>query len=216
MAVSIIHKTTGESSSNVDFYPTANILVTANRLIIAACRSTSVPSSVGGSAGITWSLYDSITNGTSVLSIWLGVATSPSNNPVHFNFSGDQNEACWSIVETDIPVSGAVLSTFIQQSAKTSGSSITGITATLLRPFVHTNNVTLGFVAVFLNRSITPGSGFTELGEAAGIEGSIQSQWFQGQDLTVDWAFSSSTGVVAFALEVGFPAIAGGFIHMST
>lgn len=211
MAYSITHKTSGEDSTNTTSYNTPSILVTANRLIIGVFRANNQPSGVSG-GGITWTYYATVTNGTAHFDLYLGVATSPSNGAITISYGSTQNECCWSIVETSVPVVGNVTN-YIQQVASNTGTSITSLTVTLPNQFGTSDNVTLGFIAIFENAAITQGSGFTELGEANGAGGSIEAEWFQGQDLTVDWSFSSATGVVAFGIEVGDPGNNAGYAY---
>lgn len=216
MAYTITYKTSGEDSANLDNYSSASILVTANRLIIGAFRANQQPDTISGSSGIAWTYYGIVNNGTVYLSIYLGVATSPSNGTVTVNFSSTQNECLWMILETDIVVGSAGVIAGLQQAASANGSSITTLTATLPNNFVSANNVTLGIIATIQTGNITVGTGFTELGETNGVPGSIQAQWKNTQDLTVDWTFASSANVVAFALELGDRSTGGGFIYMST
>ena len=206
----ITHKTSGNNAADQSSYATSSILVTANKLIIGAFRAGSQPTSVSG-GGITWTYYQTVTAGSAHLDIYLGVATSPSSGAITIGYSGTQNECVWTIVEVNITVPAAGVASCIKQFAQNSSTvNVTSITATLPLVFKNAKNVTLGILGTFQNGNITPGSGFTELGESDGIGGSIQSQWLQGQDLTVDWTFGSSVGVVAAAFEIGDNSIAGG------
>jgi hypothetical protein len=204
------HKTSGNDTTDNTVYSTASITPTANTLLIAGFRAGAVPTSITG-AGTSWVAINNRMSSTINLAMYAGVATSPSSQALTITYSGTQNECCWSILEVNktVTTTAEALASIIQ-NAGNDGSPLTSLTATLTNSFQHPNNITIGIIGTTINGNITVGSGFTELGESDGAGGSIQSQWFQGQDLTVDWTFGSSRAV-AFGLEVGDSASANFF-----
>ncbi len=95
----------------------------------------------------------------------------------------------------------------VVQSAVATGSG-TAITVNL-GAFSNPKNATYGSIRPGGNVAVSPGSGFIELGEARGTV-TIQSQWKDLPDTSVDWTHGSVSNTYAIAVEIAHKKIGGG------
>lgn len=188
--------TSGNSTTDTTSYATASVTPSANSLLlafnlhVAAASSAFEHGSSVTSNGVTWRTCAAVpvneslgTSRTAVLTCWKGIQTSaPTAGVVTFNFTGTQARSLWAVVQvTSVdtstpsdPVTGQAVgdanagairsvSLFPGRSAATSGSLL------CLRPRA-TNNIHVLAFAHLVNENSTP-SGFTELADVTSAEG---------------------------------------------
>ncbi len=101
--------------------------------------------------------------------------------------------------------SGSNGSGAIVQSKTNTVSTGTSLTVTLDSGITQTNNATFGgFRKAGQGNAVTPGSGFTELGEATdSTDGRIESEYKAvGANTTVDASWSDTINALGIAVEV--------------
>lgn len=222
MAITATNLLTNSSGTDANSYVTASISPTNGKLILLAVSSVSTASppvnipSVSG-AGMTWTQVATVVetnNNFRRTTVFRGISVG-SSGALTIVFSGETQLRCgWSVTEFDnVDISGTNGSNAIVQSATATqnNSSQTGITVTL-SDFNNSKNATYGAVRISASGNpITPGSGFTELGESQ-MDSSdwIQTQFKNTNDTTVDWswtsAISEATAVAIELKHVGNPA----------
>jgi hypothetical protein len=219
MPVTATHLTTSGSDSSLSSYATASISPTANRLVLLAVTSnfTATPNqpTVSG-AGLTWVVVATKLDSdpSRRVTVFRALSASPSSGVLTIDFAGQGQSRCsWSVSEfANVDRTGTNGSNAIVQSASNTnqGTTASGITVTL-GAFGNANNATYGAVRTGSPLAITPGSGFTELGEFDGSATTIETEWKNSNDTSVDWSWASSSPVViAIAVEIKYadPAVA--------
>lgn len=208
MPVTITHLLTAGSSTNATSYTTTSISPRAGKLVLVAVGSdvgsgtANNPTCTG--ANTTWTEVVALNSGGGERQITIFRGLVGGSGALTFDFSAQTQLNCqWSIAELgNVDRTGTNGSNAIVQNATNTSASASNITTTL-SSFTSTDNATYG--AVFINSSsaITEGTGFSELGEATN-ETTIQSQWKNANDTSVDWSWSGSSVVVSVALELKF------------
>ena len=227
MAVIASNLTSGSSDSDASSYVTASISPSANNLILVAVSSgfggnPNVPTLSG--AGMTWVEIANVNydpSGTQrTLTLFRSLNASPGSGALTIDFGGQtQARANWIVDEVSgVDTSGTNGSGAVVQSATSSATgSPTNLTVTL-GAFSDAGNGTYGTFGWNNNTSTaTPGTGFTELVEVnnAGEDLSIQSQWRNDNDTTVDVTLSASAGEIGgIAIEMKAAAAAAGIRSM--
>ena len=215
------HLTNGGSEVDANSYNTASISPGASRLVLLMVHSgvggaTNTPTVSG--AGMTWTQIISSFNEVGRVTLFRALSASPGSGALTIDFAGQTQVNCaWIIDEfIDVDQSGTNGSGAIIQagSANLPGGppDYTGITVTL-GAFSNTNNATYG--ALYQNvatMSVVVGSGFTELGRDTISSESVQSQWKNSNDTTVDWTWNSNAArAQALAVEIRAKSTAGFF-----
>lgn len=151
----------------------------------------------------TWSfteytVSDSKTN-RHTLSAWKAVTPSYGSNPA-FVVDPDENCNRWGWLAFEIL--GTNSATVIQSKTGTSSSATPSLT---LDSPPSADNIVIGICAsVALGAGITPGSGYTEIGDTANANlTALQAQWRTGStSTTVAWADCGTTSNLLIALEI--------------
>lgn len=216
MAVAATHLVTNGSSTDTTSYTTASITPTANRLVLAAVfvsRTGATPSqpTLSGN-GLTWVLEESLDTGGAVkIFLFRAMGGSPSAGGVTIDFGTETEIFCgWSISEfSGVDTSGTNGSGAVVQSTTGSATGAASLSVTL-GAFASTAHATYGCIGINLNTAITPGSGFTELGEhnnSGTPNRSIESEFKATNDTGVDWSWTGNTTSHGIAVEIRTPVV---------
>ena len=215
--VTATHLVTASSGANASSYATASISPTANRLSLAAVRANGPdvpPAPTCSGALMTWVQVATVTYSAARLTLFRGLSASPGSGALTFDFGGDNQDQChWSINEfANVDLSGTNGSGAIVQSATNSGIDVSPLTVTL-NAFSSVNNATYGVIGTQDSRVITQGSGFSELGEDDTNSRSIETEWRNDNDTSVDWTLSSINTCGGIAVEIK-NIVNGGFFAL--
>lgn len=215
MPVLANHLTTAISTVDGTSYNTASISPIGGKLILAFfawAQSTPGTPSVSGN-GLTWVQHGSTkVQGARAGALFRTMGGTPSSGAVTFTItggSGTPSRAGWSISEfNNVETSGASGANAILQPDKNNSTASGNSLTVTLDAFSSVNNATFGGIVVDGGGAITNGSGFTELGEANdATEGfSVQSQFKDTNDTSVDWTTADTTILIAIAAEIIFVA----------
>lgn len=219
MPVLATHLTTSSSGTDATSYTTASISPTADRLVLVAVYggndTAGSPEPTVTGAGMTWVTVltnPAVTDSGQRITVFRGLSASPGSGALTIDFGVTEIDRCsWSITEFEnVDLTGTNGSGAVVQSVANDADATTSLTVTLAA-FGSTDNATYGAISLANNTAITQGTGFTELGEADGPEaGSIESQWRNDNDTSVDWSFASSNHIVGIAVEIKFSLLAAG------
>lgn len=214
MAITFTNITTAGNGTGATSYTTASGSPGASRLQLllvgsqTAAATVNIPTVTG--AGLTWvQVATSIDSGNQRRATLFRAMGTPSAGALTIDFAGQSQVRCgWSWSEASgVDTSGTNGSGAIVQSAtaKNDGGSSTGITVTL-GAFSSTANATYGCIrfGTTTAQTVTPGSGFNEIGEApSGSFISYQSQYNLSNDTSVDWTWGAeATFTEAIAAEI--------------
>lgn len=217
MAITTVNLTTAASSTDASSYTTASITPGANRLILAWVEHVRSPlgntPTLSGN-GLTWVFVASVDfTSTRRLNLFRAMGSSPSAGTVTIDFAGQSQLNClWSIIEFDgVDTGGTHGSAAVVQAVTNSAVGGTSFTVTL-GAFSSTQNATAGGFADDDNTiGISPGSGFTELGEVtADSNGHLQSEWRVENDTSVDVSKTTAPpnwGGIAVEIRASDPGI---------
>ena len=222
MPVLITHKTTDRLASASLTYTTASVTIPAGELALIAVNSdvNAVVPTVSG-LGMTFVQHSTSSGGTNNIRITLfrALSLSDQTGTITITFSSTSNlGGCgWSVVScASCDQSGVDGAGAIVQAATNNANGTNNLTVTLAA-FSSADNATFSCVTLNGNGSITPGTGFTELGEDDDTR-SIQSQWRNDNDTTSTWTFSSNFVSAGIAIELKYSAVdlskrGGGFLY---
>ncbi len=173
----------------------------ANRLILVAVgvvQASGTPASKPTISGLgaTWTERGDVSfGGSSRFRITLYSTTLGSNQTgtIGITVASTHEHFLWQVVEYNDA------STWVQGAvANDGGASVTTITATLAA-FANAANGAFSFMMhAGSTGTVTPGTGWTELGEYADVR-TIQSQWRSDNDTTADvsWTGAQRAGIIA-------------------
>ncbi|MHA1303716.1 MAG: hypothetical protein ACTSPI_08445 [Candidatus Heimdallarchaeaceae archaeon] len=227
MAISVTHILTAGTGTDANSYDTASVNLSANKLVLLAVASVStasapvnVPTVTGASR--TWTQVATAVEPADTyrrITVFRSLSSSGNSGALTIDFAGETQLRCgWSISEFDnVDTSGTNGANAIVQSANVESgvSETTGITVTL-NAFSSTDNATYGAVRKGAVGAVSPGSGFSELGEADFETGNkIQTEWKATNDTSVDWSWASesSTYPTGIAVEIKHK-VASGFLAL--
>lgn len=224
MAVTVTHKFTagsdvdGTGFSTQSWTPTANVLLLVS--VISQKGSGTSPAPTLSGNGVTWvqvatrqatqSGYDSR------ITLFRSMGASPSTGSITITFGESQNDCAWSVNEvSNVNTSGTNGSGAVggtdgtnTQTNQTSGTN-TSLTVTLAA-FDSANNGTFGAFYQWTPNAVTPGSGFSELGEVNVASAIIhQTEWKNSNDTGVDATWASN-GDINFGIAVELNQAAAG------
>lgn len=196
-AITATNLVTSGSGSDATSYATGTITPTAGRLILAAVSSSrggdpAIPTFTGG--GMTWEQVASQgVNGFVRITVFRALSATPgAAAPGTISFGVETQERCgWSIAEfTNVNRQGVNGANAVRQSVGNSGSAVITLAGTL-SAFGHAENATYGAVVVqnVTERTISPGSGFSEIAEwdaAPGEFMSLATEFVATNDTVVD------------------------------
>lgn len=216
MAITVNHLTSGGVGSAASSYNTASISPTANRLVVVdvvnfRAGGATLPTVSG--ASMTWAQVGTYlrSSTTARVTCFAALAASPGSGALTIAFGGTNQDNCgWSITEfIDVETSGTnganAYRNFVGGEVAANNTSLT----INLAAFASTNNATHGYIRVGASvANITPGSGFSELSEVNTTGASVESQWRNDNDTSVDWSYANSAGVsIGFGLEIVAPIV---------
>lgn len=189
-------------------FSTLSVSPAAGKVVLVGVQSTiasgtgpNEPTLSGNS--LTWVKVDGIaeTNqNKSRLTVFRGMGVAPTAGVVTANFAGQSQTTCGMVVvelsNTDSSGtngSGAIVQT---NTAQVNGTN-SGISVTL-SAFSNTNNATMGFFAIDRGIVMTVGSGFTDAGNTGGAASSLQGEFRNDNDTTVDasWVSGTTRGMI--------------------
>jgi hypothetical protein len=222
MAVTANHLETAGEALNQDSYDTGSISPTANQLILLF-----VVSHVGGGTpgvpvvtgcNLTWVqaatiTFDPIASPEKRMTLFRAMGGSPTTGALTIDFSSETQGRCiWSVSEFDgVDTGGTNGSAAVLQPDSDRADLVTTLTVTL-GAFGDAGNATVGAFAIGNNETITEGSGFAILGQAAADSENMQlaSEWRNDNDTSVDASWSGTRDAGGLAAEIKAAAAAGG------
>lgn len=198
---------TDSSSENLGDQTTASISPSAGTLVLVAVGSnkpSTVPNepTVSG-LSMTWTLIGTVLGNSNQLRMTLfrGVANGNSGTLTISHGGQNQQNIYWGISQVaSADTGGTNGSNAIVQSATGNGNEVTTFLVTL-SSFQKVTNATFGAVYHNTNQDTSPGSGFTEVGEADGAH-QLQSEFKEANDTSVDWSVAGNAKYVAIAVEL--------------
>jgi hypothetical protein len=215
MAVVATHLLSADTGTDGTSFTTPSTSVTAGRLVVVAVMI----------ARATGSAADTTINLSGLGTTWTQVATRAFGGSNRFRvtvFSGvPPADATGSLtasvtnvhewfgvlvtsfagVDTSAGTNGVVQSA----TAADSGSAVTGLTVTL-GTFSSAQNATYGVFGVGGLSTISPGTGFSMLGQTANVERNVGAEFKASPDTDVDATWSGSQRAGAIALEIAASA----------
>jgi uncharacterized protein YjdB len=206
--------TSGNNTVNQKVYATATISPAPNALVTVAVmghNSTSAaPSPTLSGGGMTgWTevatiTFDPVATPHKRLTIFRAMSPSPGSGPITITFSGSQSNCQWIVSQWDgVDITGVNGAGAIGQPGSNRGDAVSGLTVTLAA-FGRANNVAYGVFGV--NKSVlavTPGAGFTEIGEQPSAESpysDLEAEWAKNRNtITATW---TSLNAAALGVEI--------------
>lgn len=220
MPVTSTHLTTGTDTANVSPYVTASITPTAGRLILAAVflsYTTSATPTLTGN-GLTWTLVATTTTATArELSVFRAMGAAPTAGSVTIATTGTSPTGClWTITEfagadtSGTNGSGGIVGTNIVNARPASATSISQAYPSA----ITAGNQTFAAIGGTLAQTVTPGAGWSSLGQ---INGATPAQNLIGMNgtngvglspVTASWATATSTWVIGVEIVAAAAAAA--------
>lgn len=199
--------TDGTSVSTGSVTPSADNLIIAVVYTIGSA-APNIPTASGN--GLTWVQVatELDTNSLRRVTVFRAMGASPTAGAITFDFAGQtQASFCWSIVQfSNVKTTGTNGSDALVQSvaAMTTGTA-TSLSCTLGALSAPNNAVFAGFGYPLNSATVTPGSGFTQVGQShvGSPNTAIFTEWQQVGVTTCDMSISpSSVPIVGIAIEV--------------
>lgn len=197
MAFSVTALAGAGDDGNANSYATASISPTANRLVLAfvvnSKGSTPDEPTLSGN-GLTWVkvatvTFNTIASPTKRTTLFRAMGASPSAGAVTIDFGGVNQTGCtWSIFEVaDVDTGGTNGSAAVVQSATAQANSA-GSLAIDLAAFGSADNGTVAGFGVAGTKTVTPGTGLTEIHDVGGASPAreIETCWRSDNDLQPD------------------------------
>ena len=196
---------------NQRVYTTASIAPAANALVTVAVlgRSGSGPftPTIAGGGMTTWTQVASVdfnttTTPLSRLVVFRAMSGAPGSGAITITYSSSQSNAQWLVMQwTGVDQTGTNGSGAIGQTGAAQGNAVTTLSVPLAA-FANANNVGLGLAAAA--GTVTPGSGFTELGEGTSGESMVvEGEWGLNKNaIGASWA-SSNAGLLGLEIKSG-------------
>ncbi len=180
MSSNATNLTAGDAGSGASSYATASITPSANALVLAYIHSFgsggpgNTPTATG--CGLTWVVVASfVPSGNNRVTLFRAMG-SPTSGAVTFDFAGqNQSIPCWTISQfTGVDQTGTNGSGAVVQSV--TGTAFTNNLVITLAAFGNAANAGYGAFNISAVATISPGSGFTQLGEA-GTGFTVMDEW---------------------------------------
>ena len=144
---------------------------------------------------------------TKRLTVYRAMGASPSTGTIVITFANALNGCNWSVLDVSgVDTTGTNGSGAIVQAVTGSNASAGTSLSITLAAFGSASNATFGTFATDISGNITPGTGFTEIGEASTASPvlTINSQYQLANDTTVDASFASArAGGIAIEIKDG-------------
>ena len=226
-AISQALLTSGNNASNLKVYTTAAIAPAPNALVMVAVldqtSSTAPPAPTLSGGGMSaWSQVTTLTLDTQGaprkrLTIFRALSATPGSGPLTITSSTAVSNCQWTVSQfTGVDQSGTNGASAIGQVGSTGGDGVSGLTVALL-PFTSPDNVAYGVFATASLLTITPGAGFTGIGQQSSGEspqGSLFAEWKANSSaIGASWA-SSNAGAVGVEIKAaggGAPTVSPSF-----
>lgn len=209
MAVTAAHLVSAvDSTDQTTAFTTASITPTTSRLVLAwigqvAAATPGAPTLSGN--GLTWVQVTTVVLSPRRLTLFRAMGTA-SAGAVTITGDGSTITMCgWTISEfAGVSSGGTNGSSALVQSTTNSVSGAASLTVTL-GTFASAGNGTVGGFMHSANSSITEGSGFAILGQAAGAtpNTTIGSEFLATNDTSVDASVGSTPNWTGIAAEIG-------------
>lgn len=216
-AVTAQHLDIQSYTNTASSYNTASVSPSANKLILVAVFnnvSSGTPNepTLSGN-GLTWTLVATTVEGTGRVSIFRALSSSaPSAGAITVSCGGQNQNRCSIAVAQfeNVKRGGTNGANAVVQSTSGSSSGVNNLTINL-SAFGNANNATYGFVRCNHQQNISSGSGFTELGEKNTADGggnsSIQHQFKNTSDTSVDWTMATTGNNIGRAVEIAISLV---------
>lgn len=207
LAVDLTHgHATDSGSENLGNQSTDSISPASGSLVLVGIGSNhpsgtpNIPTVSGLS--MTWDQIDTVVIGSKQRTTLLrGVANGNSGALTISHGGQNQQNIYWGVVQiTQVDTGGTNGSNAIVQSNRTSGTGSGSATVTL-SSFTNLNNSTFGVIYYNAGVGISPGSGFTEIGEALSSH-VFETEFKSSNDTSVDWSFAGVETHTAIAVEL--------------
>jgi trimeric autotransporter adhesin len=199
----------GSSTTDGTSVATASITPTANRVVYAAVTArhtsnASSPEPTLSGCGMTWVKVDTHVQATTQrLHVFRGLSATPSTGALTFDYGAEtQTSFCWSVIQcAGVNTSGTNGSGATVQSVTTGGTAATSVTTTLAA-LENANNVSLVFVALSTQATVTRDANYAELSadNIATNTCTLESEWAVNRVACTPTM--SSASVDAIAVEV--------------
>ena len=173
--------TSGNNPANQKIYATASIAPAPNALVtvaVLAHNSTSAPPSptLSGGGMAAWTevaavTFDAVSTPHKRLSVFRAMSAVPGNGPLTITFSKSLSNCQWIVSQWDgVDLTGVNGAGAIGQAGTTRGDAVNGL-AVALAPLGNTANAAYGVFGVKKSVvAVTPGTGFSEIGEQPSSE----------------------------------------------
>lgn len=196
---------TGTSATTASVSPTANAAIYVAVQTALPAGPAALTSVVGN--GITYTQEETVTfhtTNTRRLSVWRGMAASPSAGTIVITPNISQTSFIWSVIEcTGVDTSGTNASGATVQSTTNTASASTSIDGTLAALAAATS-VHLAFNGVSINGAQSPDADFAELTDNAtgtGV-GGMESQWATNQVVATPTFSSANAGIISLEVRI--------------
>lgn len=212
---------TNNTAASNNTFTTANISVTANRLVLLAVQNTrgagaELPSSFGGTLSATWTqvatvTYNTVGTPTSRLTLFRTMLSSSASGTITVNFTSSHTRLVWLVTELGgvNAISSDGSRAITANSATNHADASTSLTVTL-NAFADGRNATYGVFASDTGNggSFASGAGFVEINHNnGGSGGSIFGEFRYTNDTTAD-ASTTSSDLAGIAVEIAATALA--------
>lgn len=202
----ITHLQTKVDPTDSNTYLTDSLPIAANQLVCAffAWGQTSPGTASLSGDGIIWVSKNDTGGGTRHITFFAGLSSSAVPGVLTFTVAGGTgtpSRGAFTIFQiAQVNTNGTAS---VVQSNVGGSNSANNLTVNL-GAFANPINMTIGALMLDTGGTITPGTGFTQIGQAndAGDAFSIQSQFKYTNDQTVDWTTSDTAELRAIAAEI--------------
>jgi hypothetical protein len=207
--------TSGNNAVNQKIYTTASIAPAPNALVTVAVlmrrSSGAVTPTVTGGGMPAWDLvgsadFDTQSSPSKRLMIFRALSATPGTGAITIKFASSVSNVQWIVSQWDgVETGGTNGSGAIVQTGTARSDGATSL-AVSLAPFASPNDVAYGVAGVAKNGpTVTPASGFTEIGEvSSGETSALQAEWATNQSTVgASWATSTKAGILAVEFKSG-------------
>ncbi|KKN11688.1 hypothetical protein LCGC14_1023950 [marine sediment metagenome] len=212
MAYTFTNLEHANNTTDLTSYDTGSISPTNGKLVIVTAVGVAVNAEFPTLSGLSMTWDEIIREGGSAsvtenrtITVFRGIANG-NTGALTIDFDTQTQGRClWSIVEVDGVVFGNNGADAIVQAVSDLRNNVGAISSFTLTmaAFASGSNATFGAAHSSAHTNLTPGSGFTEIGESEVNTQVLQSQRKTTADTTVDWTFSNvDTEFLAIGLEL--------------
>ncbi len=215
MAVTMNLLTSANDVTDATVFTTASISPADDALVILICMNdhATVAQTITPTGGgmTTWTSVQSIDvaggGKDQKFQVFRALQSSPGTAAVSLTMGAECLHAGWIIVEfLGVDTGGTNGADAIVQSVKSAGGTGEATAPSLtLAAFGSANNATAGFMQKLASGVVTPGTGFEEIAENNHSLATVQAQWRNDNDTSVDcsWSLNQTYGFVAMEIKAG-------------